>query len=880
MLGILKFFAMKKLYTFLFFAIFGLNNINAATFSSVSSGTWSSPATWTLTSGTDSDTIPDSGDDVTINAGHTINLVVVSNFVKLFTNNGILKGNSKRFNVYGNFTNNGSVSGLILYIQAPCVFTSASSFNGAITWFINSNLTISAGTSIVVNNTMLVNYGKSVLNLGNATLGGGITLQGSWTNGVNSSLAVSNNITSTGPLNCSATSNTVTYSSSNCKQIKNATYYDLKINAATSVTRTAQGNIAVLNNFTLAGTSISSNFSLAGFNLTVGGNWLNSVNRTILNQGAIIFNGSASQSITRSTNEVFTNMIVNGTGTVALSRSINLTHLTINSGVFDVSASNFTVNLAGNFTNNGGIYNAQQGLFNINGTLAQSFSGSNSTNFYNITSANTAGVSVSSPITISNLLLVNSGSFGTNGSGEITLPATAATVYGRIASVGGSLTGTGWKIESYINGPATAYWQWLSSPINGNTLADWDNDPRFYMSGVGGNDGMAGSFKSVQNYNEPTDTYIDVTSVSTPLTAGLGFNIWMGDNLTQLTSSLVYNSLGTPNFGNISFPVTAGGSGSGYNLVGNPYACPITYSTVVAESGNLDASFIVLQENGSYATDPNGGIIAPNQGFMCVAYSSGSILFTEAAKNTSINPNILKSGTKSNVISINVYNNINGLGGETNIEFSENANDIFEQSKDLRFLASPYKEADNIWTNSSDHTALLTNVLYSNDDEKKVPLTVKSGVYGIHYISVKGLANLNLYNSVILEDLTSGKKTDLLKEQSYSFNADEIGKEYNFIIHFSKKEKSGSINEPLTITSLNENTSVYNTEGNVVVKFDMKEMTAVTISVYSLTGQQVIEPMKLNVTNDRITLPLQKDNSLYLLIIQSKDEQISRKIIR
>ena len=47
----------------------------------------------------------------------------------------------------------------------------------------------------------------------------------------------------------------------------------------------------------------------------------------------------------------------------------------------------------------------------------------------------------------------------------------------------------------------------------------------------------------------------------------------------------------------------------------------------------------------------------------------------------------------------------------------------------------------------------------------------------------------------------------------------------------------------------------------------------------NLSGQEVIPPMNLNVTNDRIELPLDKSNGLYLLIIQSNDEQITRKII-
>ena len=74
-------------------------------------------------------------------------------------------------------------------------------------------------------------------------------------------------------------------------------------------------------------------------------------------------------------------------------------------------------------------------------------------------------------------------------------------------------------------------------------------------------------------------------------------------------------------------------------------------------------------------------------------------------------------------------------------------------------------------------------------------------------------------------DLTTGKKIDLLKEQNYSFNAAEIGKEYNFVVHFSKNNLSDSPKSIITSNTLNENTSVYNTPSNVVIKFDMPALS-------------------------------------------------------
>ncbi|MBI3517793.1 MAG: T9SS type A sorting domain-containing protein [Bacteroidetes bacterium] len=872
---------MRKIFTFLFFAIIGLNNIDAATFVSKATGNWNSATTWSITAGTDADGIPDLDDNVTISGTHTISIVSAAEAAKSILNNGTLKGNGKKLNLYGNFNNNSNVSGLVLYIQGTCVFSSSVLFNGATSWWIYKNLTINAGTSISTQANMSINS-ATVTNLGsvNISVNGGLSMNAAakWINGAASTLTLSANSTTTGVLDASTAGNTVTYTNP-ATQIKTSTYYDLVLNGTS--TKALVADNVILNNLTL-NTGSTNKLNMNNKNLSIAGNWINNSNNSVLNQGTITFNGSGTQTITRTANESFKDMIIANTGTVLLTNNIDVTSsLTFNSGTLDLSASNYTLNLAGNLIYNAGTI-SQRGVINFNGTTAQTISGSGSLHFYNVRSANSnaSGVLATSNVFIDNVLTVPSGKFGTSGSGVITIPATGATTYGRIGAVGGSLVGTGWKVESYINGPAPKGWQWLSSPINGNILKDWDDDPRFYMSGVGGNDGTAGTFKSVRVYTEATGAYSNITTINTPLTAGKGFQVWMADNnTTGLTAPLVYNSIGTPNFGTITFPITAGGSGNGYNLVGNPYACPITYSTVVATSGNLYSSFVILLENNTYSTDPNGGIIAPNQGFMCVAAASGNISFTEVAKNIVTNPNILKSATKPNTLIFSVYNNVNGLGGQTNLEFSKNATDLFEKEQDLPFLISPSDEVDNIWTRSTDNKDLLKNVLYSTNEDKQVPLIVKSGAYGIHHISVKGLSSVTNYNSIWLEDPSTGKTVDLTKEQGYDFNASEIGKEYTFVIHFSNNKKTSNIKDAVTSNSLSENTSVYNTPSNVVVKFDMTESTPVKISVYSLTGQQVIEPLNVNVTNDRIALPLQKENGLYLLIITSKDQQITRKII-
>ena len=57
--------------------------LQAANFSSLISGNWNAAGTWTLTSGSDADGIPDADDNVTIAGNHTITLDIAPTIATL-----------------------------------------------------------------------------------------------------------------------------------------------------------------------------------------------------------------------------------------------------------------------------------------------------------------------------------------------------------------------------------------------------------------------------------------------------------------------------------------------------------------------------------------------------------------------------------------------------------------------------------------------------------------------------------------------------------------------------------------------------------------------------------------------------------------------------
>jgi hypothetical protein len=353
--------------------------------------------------------------------------------------------------------------------------------------------------------------------------------------------------------------------------------------------------------------------------------------------------------------------------------------------------------------------------------------------------------------------------------------------------------------------------------------------------------------------------------------------VWMADNMSTLTAPLPYDTRGIPNFGTVLRAVTAGGPSAGYNLVSNPYACPIDYASVVANSGNLNPNFLILLENGSYATNPNGGTIAPNQGFMAIATITGSIKFDEVTKIVAANPNILRTGDPENFLRIKAGNSINGLGGEAVVQIHADARNGKDIALDMPFLASPYDDATNIWTSDKEGEDLLLNALDGTQDNLDITLIVKSGTPGEQLLTFKGLNGFSAYSCAWLEDLATGEKINLKEHDTYAFNTELAGEKHEFNLHFGR-EGDCPLNEQMLVPSLDASSLVYVNNGNILVQFGFEEKSDVVITVLNVAGQEVSAPKNMTVMSETIALDSPGAHGIYLVRITKGDEIVTKKI--
>lgn len=123
-------------------------------------------------------------------------------------------------------------------------------------------------------------------------------------------------------------------------------------------------------------------------------------------------------------NETYYNLSTSGSGIKTLSGAVTVNgNLTIGSSTtLDVSASNYNINISGNWTNNG-TFTAQNGTTSFNGTSQQSIGGTASTVFKNLTVNNSSGVVFTKSQTVGGVLTFSNGTLTTSVANLLTMNA-------------------------------------------------------------------------------------------------------------------------------------------------------------------------------------------------------------------------------------------------------------------------------------------------------------------------------------------------------------------------------------------------------------------------------------------------------------------------
>ncbi len=612
-------------------------------------------------------------------------------------------------------------------------------------------------------------------------------------------------------------------------------------------------NITVNGALTINGGTVDN--SVYDKNITIFKNWNNNVNSTAFDPGSgvVNFNGGI-QTIGGSASTTFNTININGVGIKMLAKSIIANgNITINSGTFDVSSSNYAIDLKGNFTNNS-TFNARSGLITLNGSLAQQvIGGTTATNFYDVTLNNPLGARLAAVQTLLNTLTCTNGTFDCI-QNRLILKSTL-TRTARIAPLtGGDIIGD-ITMERLAPGGTTG-WAMLGTPVKNAKINQWTDD--FPTSGFVGSTGNAGSFISIYTYTEydlaPFDapsSYAPITNAAIdPITSGVGYWVYLGTSY-YTTTDLLIDVTGPTTKNDYDFGVTFSSSGNvaddGFNLVANPYPSTIDWDSPSWTKVNMeDAIYMWQADLSQYATYINGvstngasNLIPSSQGFFVKANALNPSLIAHENIKVAGNPNFIRTSgpslTKGSLFRLKLEGN--NFKDEAIIRFADQATVNFDGQYDAFKLFSPETGVPSISlvTSSKD---LSINTLPQDVAALEVPVRIKAGVSGNYSLSFEGLETFGSTSCVIFEDLKTGMKTNIKDLGTYQFYMEAQNSTPRFIIHITKNPVLAVSNSSCSNTS-DGSIQIKNTQNITSWTYNVKDNQGNTVASSSVSNNEI-----------------------------------------
>jgi len=576
--------------------------------------------------------------------------------------------------------------------------------------------------------------------------------------------------------------------------------------------------------------------------------------------------------------------ISGGSGTKSLQQNLVCTgNITVNAGA-TLNANNYDISLAGNWVKNGSFSPSLSHVVTFNGSVAQTLSGTGTTSFEQLAINNSGvGVSVSSgAYSIKDVLTMSQGNINSNGS-SFTL-ASSASRTARIAPITPGRTISGdFIIERFITARDTT-WSDLSSPVQTTTFVDWDNE----LPAISYIYNPPLQQCSAFAWDEPSNNLNPVTSSSTVLNPGVGYEVYLSNDFTySAIPNITMNTIGIPNQGDqnlsslISYtaPYPSGSS----NLVGNPFASSISWSSVLAASSNLDPTIDMYDWTaGSYTNYGAGTVIGSSQGFWVYTLSAGATLHVNESAKTAATNSSLRSALDDQYFTLKLSNCDKSISYNHTLKVSNSndATDGYDAGKDHMFRKSPLKSAPEIYS-TIDGINSVINVFNSNDETYNMPLATTVGISGYYRIDAKGFDFLNDFTCVKLEDKLLNTTVDLSANPTYAFRINAGDNENRFIIHFSK---SGSC-KSLASSGMGANTTnsveiLPILQGNTI-NFNYGESTNTTISLTNMLGQTITDVINVEAYNQTVNVSLPDGFAgMYLVKIESSYGTVVKKFVK
>ena len=607
------------------------------------------------------------------------------------------------------------------------------------------------------------------------------------------------------------------------------------LNGSGSFTLNTGSTLQIGNLAGITSTGATGNIQMSGLRTySAGANYIyNGGNTQVFGNGfpatvnnLIISNGNTAMAL--NSDQVVNGALSLSSGRIALGSNL----LTLN-GTLSMNAANcFVANGASSLSFGGG------GSLGSNLFFDQTTQGT-SNRLLNLT-YNRNGAS----ITLSNALQVVGSIIPSNGelvTGDFLTLVSNATATGRIAE--------GWD-GTYISGNVTAErfipsisrrWRFMSSPVIGSTLDDWQNE--IFITGVDGAangfDATSNNSASVYSYDETITTgnyntgWTEASNTANTLQTGIGYRVFIrgdrsdlgrlnGTNNTQ--NAVTMNVVGNVHTGDIKMPVTFTSSGNidddGWNLLGNPYPCQLDWNLIHDEGrtgsspdfsgtsySHLDPTVSIYDPNtnaySSYNANLNSGTGALSDGII----PSGAAFYVKA---TDLDPALtIEESHKSASTPAGVFKTQNDYFRVFLIKDSFNRDEMIlafkdeaEHGRDGFDIPKMYGGEVNLATKISDTTFLTADVKPFNGKSDTTILSVGIANSGKYLLTFNNPELLISGYKVWLVDQYLHKTQQITANYTYPFTVDvnnaSTKGNYRFMIIVG--EVYTGLNNPISIS--------------------------------------------------------------------------------
>lgn len=303
-------------------------------------------------------------------------------------------------------------------------------------------------------------------------------------------------------------------------------------------------------------------------------------------------------------------------------------------------------------------------------------------------------------------------------------------------------------------------------------------------------------------YDTASNTYINSgLSASSTFTVGKGFAVRAPNTFTTTPQTWEGTFSGIPNNGTIPFAIET--TGTGYNLVGNPYPSPIDATRFVSGNSNISGSLyfyahtLTIGTNGLFPSGTNyavwngsgstaatsstsgvpsllpNGTIQVGQGFIVKATGSGNVNFTNSMRISNTENQFFRNATtiERHRLWLNLSNDSGTNFNQILVGYIEGATMGFDSNFDgLAFGNSGSYLSSKI--DGADYTIQGRALAFSESDVVQLGFNAENG--GNYTITLAAVDGLFLGNQAIYILDTFDNSIHELKTAAYTFYS-EVG---------------------------------------------------------------------------------------------------------